>query len=171
MNAGATMNKNLPELHAVIGVRFKDGLTYYVQRSNKMENYPSVWSLLSIQFDPKELPDPKDLTRVQIFMKKMSDERLGGVSIHTKNHLISGDTTDNPFDKHVYLHLYEVELPKEPVLNPDYYSDAEWLTAEEYEERSANQRCGLCLRLWSDYAWMAGVTDRPFVPRAVGYHD
>ena len=162
------MDKSLPELHAVIGVRFKGGLTYYVQRSDKMENYPSVWSLLSIQFEPKELPDPKNLTRVQIFMEKMSDERLGGVSIQTKNHLISGDTTDNPFDKHVYLHLYEVEFSEEPILNPDYYSDAEWLTAEEYEDRSANQRCGLCLRLWSDYAWMAGFTDRPFVPRAVG---
>lgn len=165
------MNFDLPELHAVIGVWHKDNLTYYVKRSEKMENYPSVWSLLSIQFDSMELSDPADLSKVQAFMESLSEERLGGVPIATKQHLISGDSSDNPFDKHVFLHLYEIELRKEPRLNPDYYTDSVWLTPEEYENRSANQRCGLCLRFWSDYAWMAGISDRPFVPRAVGYHD
>ena len=165
------MNFDLPELHAMIGVWHKDNLTYYVKRSEKMENYPSVWSLLSIQFDPAELSDPADLSKVQGLMERLSKERLGGVPIATEQHLISGDSSDNPFDKHVFLHLYGVELRKEPRFNPDYYTDSAWLTPEEYEDRSANQRCGLCLRLWSDYAWMAGISDRPFVPRAVGYHD
>lgn len=155
----------LSKLRAVIGVRFRNHLTYYVKRSESMENYPGVWSLFSTQFDPNELGDPEDLTRVQRLMEEMSKERLGGVPIIVKRHLTSGDSDDNPINKHVYLHLYEIELPEEPRLNPDYYAAGEWLTPEEYQRRSANQKCGLCLRLWSDYAWMAGITDRPFVPQ------
>ena len=164
------MSRELSKLHAVIGVRFGPGRTFYVKRSGKMANYPSVWSLLSIQFDPIELPDPDDLPKVQEFMESMSKERLGGVAISTKGFLTSGNSTDNPFGKHVHLYLYEVEFSREPVLNPDYYTDAAWLTPEEYEERSAGQRCGLCLRLWSDYAWMAGLSHRPFIPNREAQH-
>ena len=162
------MTSTLPALHAVIGVRYRDKVTYYVKRSPRMENYPSVWSLFSIQFEPSALPDPMDLDRIQELMSRMSEQRLGGVSIATKRLLTSGDSTDNPFAKHVFLNLYEVELLEEPRLNPDYYTDAAWLTPEEYEERTVEERCGLCLRLWSDYAWMAGISDRPYVPRMEG---
>ncbi len=156
---------NKPSLHAVIGVWHSDDVTLYVKRSEKMQNYPGVWSLFSIQFRPDQLPDPKDLSTVQRLMQKMSKERLGGEPVTVKAHLISGDSDDNPIGKHVHLHLYEIELQREPKLNPDYYDDGAWLTPEEYERRSAGQRSGLCLRLWSDYAWLAGLSDRPFVAR------
>lgn len=159
------MREDLPELHAVIGVRHSGERTYYVKRSLKMENYPGLWSLLSIQFDPDELPDPQDTWRAQLLMERLSAERLGGIPIQAKKYLISGNSTDNPYDKNVILHLYEIELLEEPVLNPDYYTDAAWLTPEEYERRTSGERCGLCLRLWADYAWMAGITRRPFVPQ------
>jgi len=154
------------EIHAIIGVRHRGDLTYYVRRSEKMANYPSVWSLLSIQFDPDWLDDPEDLDKVQQLLIKMSEERLGGVPIELKEHVTSGDSDRNPMNEHVHLHLYEIELPEEPILNPDYYSDAAWLSPEQYEEKSTGQKCGLCLRLWSDHAWMAGISDRPFVARA-----
>lgn len=164
------MTQKSTELHAVIGVRFNGDVTYYVKRSEKMTNYPSVWSLLSIQFDPAWLKNPEDLDKVQSLMEKMSDERLCGAPILVKRHLISGDDPDSPVGRHVHLHLYEVDLPEEPQLNPDYYTDAAWLSPEEYENVSAGQACGLCLNLWSDYAWMAGLSDRPFVPRQVVHH-
>ena len=152
----------MEQLHAFIGVWYKNDLTYYVKRSEKMDNYPNVWSLMSIQFDPIH-----DLAPVQLIMEKMSKERLGGVPIHAKELLICGDSANNTFNKHVHLYLYRVEFDfdEEPILNPDYYSDSAWLTAEEYEERSAGQPCGLCLRLWSDYAYLAGITDRPFIAK------
>ncbi len=164
------MDSRPTELHAVIGVRFTDNLTYYVKRSRKMANFPSVWSLMSIRFDPTGLKDPKDLSKVQPLMGAMSKERLGSVPIKVKRYLISGDDPDSPVGQHVHLHLYEVELSEEPRLNPDYYTDAAWLTPEEYEELSANQTCGLCLRLWSDYAWLAGISDRPYISRSMAHH-
>ena len=154
------------KLHAIIGVMFTDDRTFYVRRSSKMKNFPSVWSLLSIQFDPQSLVDPKeDLARVQQLMEKMSNERLGGTPIRVKRYLISGDDPDSPVGRRVHLHLYEVVLDDDPKLNADYYTDAAWLTPEEYEEKSADQQCGLCLRLWSDYSWLAGHSDRPFISR------
>lgn len=154
-----------PLLHAIIGVWHSGPITYYVKRSEKMQNYPGLWSLFSIQFRPEELSDPEDLSSVQRLMQKLSKERLYGEPVTVKAHLISGDSDNNPIDRHVFLHLYEIELGKEPELNPNYYDDGAWLTPEEYERRSAGRRCGLCLRLWSDYAWLAGLSDRPFVAR------
>ena len=40
------------DLHAAIGVWHRGSQTFYVKRSAQMQNYPLVWSLLSIQFDP-----------------------------------------------------------------------------------------------------------------------
>lgn len=166
-----TMNRisgrPVSEIHAVIGVWTRGDLTYYVKRSEKMQNYPGVWSLLSVQFHPQDLQRPEDLATVQKLMKHMSEERLGDVPISVKKYLISGDSDHNPYDIHVYLHLYEIRVLSDPNLNSDYYSKGAWLTAEQYEERSAGQPCGLCLRLWSDYAWLTGTTDRPYLPRRV----
>jgi hypothetical protein len=125
---------------------------------------------MSIQFAPAWLTDPNDLSKAQSLMEKMSAERLGGVPITVKRYLISGDDPDSPVGQHVHLHLYEVELLEEPRLNPRYYTEAAWLTPEEYERLSADQTCGLCLRLWSDYAWLAGISDRPFVSKPVAQH-
>lgn len=156
---------SLPEIHAVIGVWYRNDLTYYVKRSHRMQYYPGVWSLFSIQFVPNELSERSDLPKVREIMTKMSNERLGGVPIDVRRWLDSGDSNHNPYEKHVYLHLYEIFLHREPNLNPNYYSSGAWLTAEKYEERSVGQPCGLCIRLWSDYAWLKGIADRPFIPK------
>lgn len=148
----------MEELHAVIGVWYRDGKTYYVKRSSQMENYPNVWSLLSIQFDPNS--DSK----IQELFELMSEERLNGAKLKVKEHLTSGDDPDSPVGQHVHLHLYELELLEEPKLNSKFYTDARWMTPAEYQDASVGQKCGLCLRLWSDYAWLAGLSDRPFVP-------
>ncbi len=151
-------------INAVIGVRRKAGSTFYVKRSEHMTNYPNVWSLFSIQHDPATLPDVTDIAAAQPLFDAMSAERLGGVPVTVKSYLTSGSSDLNPMDVDVTLHLFEIDFDVEPVLNPRYYTDAAWLSAEEYEERCAEQVCGLCLRLWSDYAWIMGYTDRPFVP-------
>ena len=152
-------------IDAVIGVRRSGGSTFYVQRSEHMENYPGVWSLFSIQHDPVTLPDVTDAAAAQSLFDAMSAQRLGGVPVRVKSYLTSGSSDMNPMGVEVTLHLYEIDFDEEPVLNERYYTAGAWLTAEEYEERCAEQVCGLCLRLWSDYAWLQGFTDRPFIPR------
>ncbi|MER9690020.1 MULTISPECIES: hypothetical protein [unclassified Mesorhizobium] len=151
-------------IHAVIGVRRSGDATFYVHRSQFMENYPGVWSLFSIQYDPGAIADITDLEAVTPLFEKMSAQRLGGVPIRVKSYLTQGASDQNPMGIDVQLHLYEIELDEEPRLNPRYYTEGAWLTAEDYEERCAKQVCGLCLRLWSDYAWIMGYTDRPFIP-------
>ena len=151
-------------IYGIIGVWRHGPLTYYVKRSQSMQNYPGLWSLFSIQYERAQLFDPIDLGVAQCFMERMSHQRLGGERIIVRRHLISGDSGSNPMKKHVYLHLYEVELEREPRLNSEYYVQGEWLTPEQYENRSAGNQCGLCLRLWSDYAWLSGIHDRPFIP-------
>lgn len=154
------------EIHAVIGVRHRGDSTFYVKRSREMKNYPGVWSLFSIQFRPDELPDPKQLGGpVNGLFSRMSAERLGGVPVVVDKYLTSGSSDVNPMDQNVHLHLYKISLPEEPRLNPRFYTAADWLRPEEYEERCADEVCGFCLRLWGDYAWLSGITDRPYVPR------
>ncbi|HDZ73214.1 MAG TPA: hypothetical protein ENH55_10635 [Aurantimonas coralicida] len=158
------MNSGRP-IHAVIGVRRIGGSTFYVRRSNLMQNYPGVWSLFSIQHNPERLPDVRNLAAAQPLFDAMSAERLGAVPVTIRSYLTSGSSDINPMGVDVNLHLYEIEFDEEPLLNPCYYTEAAWLSAEEYEERCADQVCGLCLRLWADYAWIHGYTDRPFIPR------
>lgn len=153
-----------PKLHAVIGVWNRGGQTFHVQRSAKMENYPSVWSLFSIQFAADALPEPDDLRAVQTYMERMSDERLNGVGIRTIERLASDNSAKNPIGKHVYLHMYRIELDHEPMFHPDFYADGRWLTFEEYELLSCDQPCGLCMRMWGDFAYLHGIIDRPFIP-------
>jgi hypothetical protein len=158
------MGEKLPKLFALIGVAYRGDRTLYVKRSMKMQNYPGVWSLLSIQFDPEILTDVKDLKQVQRHVDRMSDERLGGVPLAAMEMIASGDSDSNPIGKHVFLYLYRLELLKEPRLAADYYTDMKWMTALEYEHASIGQPCGFCMRLWGDYAWLHGITDRPFIP-------
>jgi hypothetical protein len=129
-----------------------------------MQNYPDVWSLFSIQFPPASIDDMSDLAHVQPLFDKMSAERCGGAAVKVKSYLTGGSSDQNPMEVDVHLHLYELEFEEEPQLDPRYYTDGAWLSAEEYEDRCAEQVCGLCLRLWSDYAWLMGYTDRPFIP-------
>jgi hypothetical protein len=153
-------------IHAVIGVRRRGDSTFYVKRSMEMSNYPGVWSLFSIQFSPEELPDPRSLgPTVNRLFAKMSNERLGGVPVEVESYLTSGSSDDNPMGVDVHLHLYEIRLADEPRFDARYYTDGAWLRPEEYELRCADEICGLCLRLWADYAWLHGLADRPFAPR------
>jgi hypothetical protein len=156
--------QNTKAIHAVIGVRRAGGETFYVRRSEHMENYPGVWSLFSIQYDPASVADVTDLEAVTPLFKAMSAQRLGGVPVRVQSYLTSGSSDQNPMGVEVTLHLYEIEFGAEPRLNERYYTDGAWLKAKDYEQRCAAQVCGLCLRLWSDYAWMMGYTDRPFIP-------
>jgi hypothetical protein len=153
-------------LHAVIGVRFNrsKNLTYYVKRSDKMQNYPGVWSLLSIQYKPEELLDHLELWQAAPIFQRLSDERLGGVPIKVVRYLTSGTCSKNPINRRVTLHLYEIEF-RQPVLNEAYYVEEAWLTPEEYVERAAGQTCGLCMRLWSDYAVRNGLAIKRFAPK------
>jgi hypothetical protein len=155
------------EIHAVIGVWCKNGKTFYVLRSERMENYPNVWSLLSIQFEPSTFVEETDFAFVQSLMEQMSRQRLGGVGIRVVRYLTSAHCSENPMNKRVFLHMYQVELDELPDLNPEYYSDFAWLTPEEYVERSRGGSCGLCLRMWSDYSVRHRLARRPFAPALV----
>jgi len=156
------MNQNID---AVIGAWFRNGRTFYVKRSGQMENYPNVWSLLSIQFTPEELPDFCDLAAAQKVMERMAKERLGGAPIRLIHYLKSARCSDNPMQVPVTLHLYQIELESEPELNPKYYVDSAWLTPEEYIKASGNSTCGLCMRMWSDYCYQRGLSKSRFAPR------
>lgn len=158
------MKTLVEQIEAVIGVWYKDGRTFYVKRSDQMENYPNVWSLLSIQFTPKELPDFTNLEATQKLMEKMSQERLGKVPIRLSRYLKSARCSDNPMKVPVTLHLYQIELDSEPKLNPRYYTDSEWFTVEDYLTASAESTCGLCMRMWSDYCYQSGLSKIRFAP-------
>jgi hypothetical protein len=153
-----------PELHAVIGAWNRGKKTYHVKRSQTMTNYPGVWSLFSIQFDPTDMPDPSDLTKVQTYMETMSAERLNSVELQTIELLASDSSDKNSIGYNVHLHLYRVELDHEPRLNSKFYEDGRWMTFEEYEQRARDAPCGLCMRMWGDLAYMYGIIDHPFIP-------
>ena len=154
-------------IDAVIGVWAKGDRTFYVRRSPSMENYPNVWSLLSIQFASDELSDFLDLASVQRVMERMSEQRLGGAPLRVVRYLKSSRCSDNPMGVPVKLHLYEIELEAEPRLNPEYYVDSAWMTPEEYTRASANSTCGLCMRMWSDYCVENGLCEVRFAPQVV----
>ena len=157
------------KIRAVIGVRRRGAETLYVKRSKRMTNYPGVWSLFSIQHAAEELPDRHDLVAAARRFEAMSRQRLGGVPVEVERFLIDGSSDRNPMGIDVDLSLYEIDFRREPVLDPSFYTEARWMTAAEYETASVGQPCGLCLRLWSDYAWLAGFTDRPFVPTGIDH--
>ena len=159
------MESSVSQIEAVIGVWLKDGRTLYVKRSGRMENYPNVWSLLSIQFTPEELPDFTDLEAAEKVMERMSEERLGGVPVRLIHYLKSSRCSDNPMHVPVTLHMYQIELEREPELNPEYYLDSAWFTPEEYMKATENATCGLCMRMWSDYCYQSGLSNVRFAPK------
>ena len=152
------------EINAVIGVCYEGTKTLYVKRSANMENYPGVWSLFSIQFDPDELTDHLDLSNVQRLMSKMSEQRLGNIHTKVKGYISSTVCTENPINSIVKLHLYSIAFEESPLLNPEYYSDMAWLTGDEYLDKRGDRTCGSCMRMWSDYCVKQGIADTPFAP-------
>ena len=163
-----THHRPPPPIHALIGVWHDGAKTFYVKRSPKMGNYPSVWSLLSIQFDPAGITDPLNLGSVRSYMKDMTHQRLGPVPIHVKRYLSSATCSDNPMRTRVFLYMYEVSFDRDPPLNPDYYTDSAWMTPAEYEAKSTGSTCGLCLRMWSDYCVRQGLAETGFAPALAG---
>ncbi len=161
------MPRSLLEIHGVIGVWTREDRTFYVKRSEGMENYPGAWSLLSIQFAPEEVPDFSDLPIAQRIMDRMAEQRLHGTPLRVVRYLTSSRCSDNPMRLPVVLHLYQVELACEPTLNPEYYVDSAWLTPEEYVEASAGATCGLCMRMWSDYCYANALSEMRFAPSVV----
>lgn len=148
---------------AIILVRQHAGLTWCVRRSSKMANYPNLWSLPSIQYEPGTFADPLDIDRASELANALSEQRLGGTPVRVNRFLTEGSSNENPMGVDVKLRLYEVELAAEAVLNTHFYVGQEWMAPEGYQKASAGQPCGLCLRLWSNYAWLSGITDIPFV--------
>lgn len=143
-------------IRAVIGVSYRihpERATFYVERSEHMENYPGVWSLFSIQHTKGELPDPHDLRAVQRVMKRMSAQRLYAAPVAVLRHLIAGSSDQNPMSRMVHLNLYQIQFFEDPLLNPQYYTRGEWLTGEEFVKKTmfAPSPCGLCTKLWQEY--------------------
>ena len=103
------MTKGRP-INAVIGVRRRGGSTYYVRRSDEMENYPGVWSLFSIQYEPSDLADVRDLDAAQPLFDAMSAQRLGGVPVRISSYQTSGTSDLNPMNVDVTLQLNEIEF-------------------------------------------------------------
>ncbi len=146
------------ELHAVIAVWHRDSKTYYVKRSDSMENYPGVWTHMSVKFRLEELPDSRELDAAQVIMDRLSAERLGGTDIRVVELLSAATSSTNPINVCVHLSMYRVELAAEPRLNPRFYTDGKWMTHEEYAFLD-NPPCGTCIRMWSDYCVANGLSD------------
>lgn len=155
-------NADARDIDAVIAVRRDGDRTWYARRSHEMSNYKGVWSLPSIKFDPAAVPDPKDASAAQPLLDRLSIDRLGGMPMRAVRHLVSGCSADNPMGVRVTLHLFEVHMPEEPVLNPRYYLEDAWMTAGELQEAMRGVVGGLCTKLWGSHAWERGLSDRPY---------
>jgi hypothetical protein len=153
---------NPREIHAVIGVWHRGPETFYVRRSMKMENYPGVWSLLSIQFDPSEFDDVYDFDAARNLFRAMSAQRLNNAEFAVKRYLSSANCVNNPMRKRVFLHMYELEMDCEPELNQDFYTNWAWMTPKQYARSSEGMSCGLCVRMWSEHCVRSGLADSPF---------
>ena len=151
-----------PTVHAIIGVwHERDGKAYYVKRADTMENYPGVWSLFSERFDPLKY-DWKTPDGVQKILDVMSVRRLGGVPIKMVRLLNSARNMSLP-RMLVALHLFEITLEREPELNDEFYATGAWLTPDEFRERTAKARCGVCTQMWSKWCVKEGLVSAPFV--------
>jgi hypothetical protein len=146
-------------IRAVIGVSYsydkheRSHITFYVKRSELMQNYPGVWSLPSIQYKPEELRDPHDLDAAAKIFTRMSHERFCSVGLKVENFLTGGSSDKNPMERMVELLLYRIRFLSKPNLNRDFYTESEWLTREEFEERVVLDPlpCGLCTKLWREF--------------------
>ena len=159
-----SMNTKSP-IYALIGVWSRNGLTYFVRRSQNMENYAGVWSLFSERFDPSTY-DPLEKDEVVAVFDRMSHRRLGGVDVTVGQMLSSRARYTTALGCRVSLWMYEVELANEPKLNPAFYSDSNWLTNDEIRKRVTAAPCGMCTRMLSDYRMRSGEISEPLVTLA-----
>ncbi len=148
------------ELHAIIGVATQGKWVLYVKRSELMENYPGVWSLLSHRVTRDEISKFWHYSAVQPFFERMSEERLEGIPIRVDKFLTAAYC--DKLDHRLYLYMYQLRCDTVPKLNPHYYTEARFMTAEEYLEARQGGMCGLCLSMWSQYCLKNGLVDKPF---------
>jgi SAM-dependent methyltransferase len=92
------------------------------------------------------------LEKTQELFQKMSEERFHSTPVKVLRFLTSGSCSKNPMNERVNLHLYQIEFTQSPVLDNVFYTDARWMYLNEYQEKSKDLPCGLCTRLWSEYA-------------------
>lgn len=145
------MDDYVEPIRAFIGAWKKGDKTYYVKRSDKMENYPGVWSLFSMQIPWEkftELPQDRDLALD--IMQTISNQRLGGLEVTNALWISGAESFRTELGKSVALHLYRVELIGEPKLNPYFYSEGAFLTADEFRSMD-KMPCGTCVRMWSKH--------------------
>lgn len=159
---GLDNSLNLPCITAVIGVWTRGDQTYYVHRSETMQNYPGAWSLFSEQFNPDEV-DPDDPVQVKRIFERMSERRLGGIHLKVGPIISARSRYNHSLGSSVTLRLFEIELEDEPILNPEFYSEGAWLTNDEFRKRVTAVPCGMCTRMLSDYRMQRGEIDEPLV--------
>ena len=97
-------------------------------------------------------------------MKKMSLQRLGDAPIRVREFLTAGEARNTSIGHFVHLDLYRIDFDAEPILNPDYYTEGRWMDFDEYASAVAGSPCGLCVRLWTDHAYLLGLCSHPFLP-------
>ena len=101
---------------------------------------------------------------------QVNDSEAFRSTLMSQNFWTRGTSNHNPYEMtcHIFICTKSIS-PREPTSEfRTTTPDGAWLTAEEYEARSTGQPCGLCMRLWSDYAWLKGIS-RPAIriPREV----
>lgn len=159
---GNFKNSKQKEIHAVIAVWRRGNQAFYARRSRMMQNFPEVWSLLSIQFPQGETTSGATEARVSELFNKMSRERLGNVPITVNSFLTAGSAYNADLEAQINLLLYDIQMEEEPILNPNFYTDGRWMTFSEYLDIVGKQKCGLCSHLWLDYAYLKGWSPAPF---------
>lgn len=117
-----------------------------------------------MQFAPDALPEPRDLARAQAIFAAMVAERFEGTPVRVKEYLRSGASPAPRIGKHVHLHLYAFEADEPLVLDPEFYPQGAWLTFDDFQARAGRAPCGLCTRLYSEYAVEQGLCEVPFAP-------
>lgn len=149
-------------MRALIGVRRNGNKVQYVKRSAKM-TYPNLWTLFSIQYQFDF--NKNDRTQAAAIFQHMSDVRLGGAPVFVGKFLCEGTDYNQDLGEDVSLRLYEIDFPDNPnllALNPDYYSETRWMTVDEHVKHIEGNICGLCLKLWQDYAYTQGLCSQPY---------
>ena len=129
-------------------------LYYYVKRSSKMDNYPNTWGLLSRQWNRNDYHNILGLKdKLQPLFQEMSVQRLDNTPIKVIQWLATqaNKPEENPLGCWLYLDIFQIELEKEPVLNPEFYTEAKWMTRKDILNLSITQECGRCTEMLTEF--------------------
>lgn len=143
----------------------------WVRRSSKMTNYPLLWTLFSQQYSPDDIYGKGDITGCNEVFRRMSRERLEGSPIKVERFLDETEGYSEDLKCYVHLMLWKISFPFGVRLNPDYYIGAEWLTWKEHFRWHGRSKCGMCTRLFQDWAYLHNLCPWPAgeVPYAPGF--